>query len=223
MIGVVIPCRDGERYLGEAIASVRDQTVPVAEIVVADDGSADGSAALAESLGARVVRTPRPGSGAAAGRLAGAAVLATPLLAFLDCDDRWVPDKLERQTAALAADPALDGVIGGVRNFFTPEREAELRGRLALPPDLPAAYAWSALLVRRPAFESLGWDGIAGPGETLDFFRLARERLALGTVPGVVFERRVHGDNVTVMDRTALHADYLRIARAAVLARRERP
>jgi len=33
----------------------------------------------------------------------------------------------------------------------------------------------------------------------------------------------LHGDNVTVMDRTALHADYLRIARAAVLARRERP
>ena len=42
-------------------------------------------------------------------------------------------------------------------------------------------------------------------------------------MPGVVFERRVHGDNVTVMDRTALHADHLRIARAAVLARRERP
>ena len=39
----------------------------------------------------------------------------------------------------------------------------------------------------------------------------------------MVFERRVHGDNVTVVDRTALHADYLRIARGTVLARRERP
>jgi glycosyltransferase involved in cell wall biosynthesis len=220
VIGVVIPCRDGERYLGEAIESVRAQSAPVAAIVVADDGSRDGSAAVARDRGARVVHTAVPGSGAAAARRAGIAALDAPLLAFLDCDDRWVPDKLERQLAALAEDPGLDGVVGGVRNFYTPGREAELQDRLALPPDLAAAYAWSALLVRREALASLDWEGITGKGETPEFFRLARARLRFGAVPGVVFERRIHGGNLTVMDRAALQADYLRVAREAILAHR---
>ena len=219
-ISVVIPCHDGERYLGEAIDSVRAQTVAVADIVVVDDGSKDGSAEVARAHGARVVGTPAPGSGAAVSRRAGIAAADTPLIGFLDCDDRWLPDKLERQLAALAADPGLDGVVGGVRNFYTPEREEELREQFALPPDLVAAYAWSALLVRRESLAAVDWIGINGKGETPEFFRIARARLRLGSVPGVVFDRRIHGDNLTIMDRAALQADYLRVARAAILARR---
>ena len=102
-----------------------------------------------------------------------------------------------------------------------PDREARAAAsRFALPPDLPAAYAWSALLVRRESLASLDWDGIGGRGETLEFFRIARERLRLGAVPGIVYERRIHGDNLTVVDRDAIQADYLRVAREAILAHR---
>ena len=223
MIGVVIAVHNGERYLGEAIAGVRAQTAGALELVVVDNWSTDGTAALARELGARVLSTPRRSDGPASGRQIGAAALATPLLAFLDADDRWLPDKLERQLAVLEAEPGLDAVVGGVRNFFTPDREEELRGRFKLPPDVAVAWAWSGLLIRRAAFARLDWRGDRGPVETVEFFRLARERLRFGAVEGVVFERRVHGDNLSVMDRPSLHSGYLQLARAAVLARRSTP
>ena len=219
MIGVVIAVLDGEPYLAEAIASVRAQSAGDPELVVVDDGSTDATVAIAHELGARVLHTPAPRSGAPIGRRIGAAALDTPLLAFLDADDRWTPDKLERQLAALARDPDADAVLGGVRNFFTPEREPELRARLQLPPDQAVAPCWSALLIRRAAWDALAWD-YDGPGETLQFFRLARERLRFTAVPGVVFERRVHGANWSLRDPALLRTEYLRVARAAVLARR---
>lgn len=218
MIGVVIACRDGAAYLAEALRSIAAQDVPH-EIVLVDDGSTDASAEIAIAHGARVVSSPGPGSGPATARRAGVATLGTDLLAFLDADDRWLPGKLAAQQAALGADPALDAVVGGVRQFISPDREAELGGRFALPPDEPVAYLLGTMLIRRSA-----WDRVAESGadlnDTLGFFGAARRMLSLGEIPGIVLERRVHGANWTVRERERLHADYLRAARAAILAHR---
>jgi glycosyltransferase involved in cell wall biosynthesis len=218
-VGVVIPCRDGAAYLGEALASIAGQTAPPEAVVVVDDGSTDGSAGIAREHGARVVDSPAPGSGPAAARRAGVAALATDLLAFLDADDRWLPGKLAAQHAALAADPDLDAVVSGVRHFLSPDREAELAGRLALPPEQETAHLFGTLLIRREAWDEVTRSG-ADLDDTLGFFTAARRALRIGSVPGVVLERRVHGGNWTLRERERLHADYLRAARAAILARR---
>ena len=218
MIGVVIPCRDGVDYLAEALRSIAAQDVPH-EIVVADDGSTDRSVELALEHGARVVRSPAPGSGPAAARGAGVAATDTELVAFLDADDRWLPGKLTAQRAALDADPGLDAVVGGVRHFLSPDRAAALAGRVALPPDQPVAHLFGTLLIRRAAWDRIARDG-ADLGDTLGFFSAARRTLTLGTLPGIVLERRIHGANWTMRQRDRLHADYLRAAHAAIVARR---
>ena len=87
--GGVVPVRDGERYLEAALRSLLDQTRPPDELIVVDDGSRDGSASLAEALGARVLR--RPPLGAAAARNAGVRATSADLLAFLDADDLAEP------------------------------------------------------------------------------------------------------------------------------------
>jgi glycosyltransferase involved in cell wall biosynthesis len=222
VIGVVIPCRDGADYLAEALQSIAAQGVPHA-VVVADDGSTDGGAELARAHGARVVRSPAPGSGPAAARRAGVAAVDTELLAFLDADDRWLPGKLAAQRAALDADPGLDAVVGGVRHFLSPDREAALAGRVVLPPDQPVARLFGTLLIRRSAWDRVARDG-ADLDDTLGFFTAARRMLSIGTLSGIVLERRIHGANWTMQQRDRLHADYLRAARAAIVARRsERP
>ena len=102
-MSVVIPAYNREAFLADALASVRAQTRAPAEVVVVDDGSTDGTARVAQESGAVVLRQPNRGVSAA--RNAGIRAATQPWIAFLDSDDVWAPDKLERQFAALAAFP----------------------------------------------------------------------------------------------------------------------
>lgn len=98
-VSVVIPAFNAHAYLAESIASVRRQTRQPAEIIVVDDGSSDGTAALAARLGARVFASVNRGPAAA--RNTGARIATQPWLAFLDADDLWLEEKLALQFDAL--------------------------------------------------------------------------------------------------------------------------
>ncbi len=97
-ISVVIPTYNGARFLAATMASVRAQTAPPREIIVVDDGSADDSADVAASLGAKVIR--QANGGICAARNTGILAASEPYVALLDHDDAWMPTKLERQYAA---------------------------------------------------------------------------------------------------------------------------
>jgi glycosyltransferase involved in cell wall biosynthesis len=93
MISVVIPCYNQAHFLGDAIGSVRAQTVADVDIIVVDDGSTDDSAEVARRLGARVVSQPNQGQGAA--RNHGLRYATGEYLVFLDSDDRLLPHAFE--------------------------------------------------------------------------------------------------------------------------------
>lgn len=97
-ITVVIPAYNSEGYITAAIASVLAQTRAPAEILVIDDGSTDSTAASARALGARVV--VQSNQGPAAARNVGIREAHQAWIAFLDADDTWTRDKLDRQWAA---------------------------------------------------------------------------------------------------------------------------
>jgi GT2 family glycosyltransferase len=98
-VAVVIPCHDAAATLAETLQSVRAQTLPAAQVVVVDDGSRDASAEIARRAGVRCVQQECRGPGAARSR--GIAETTAPLVAFLDADDCFLPEKLERQVAHL--------------------------------------------------------------------------------------------------------------------------
>lgn len=102
-ITVVVPAYDAARYLGAALASVRDGERGPAEVVVVDDGSTDATAEIARAFGARVISGPNGGQAHA--RNVGIRAAQTPWIAFLDADDAWRPAKLARQWTALEAAP----------------------------------------------------------------------------------------------------------------------
>ena len=99
-VTVVIPLYDGERFLEEALESLIIQCLPVAEIIVVDDGSSDNGPEIAESLGARVIRQRNRGVSAARNT----AILAarTEWIACIDQDDVWDRDKNLLQCQAIA-------------------------------------------------------------------------------------------------------------------------
>ena len=100
LVSVIIPVYNGESYLSEAVESVYAQTIRPLEVIVIDDGSTDGSAAVARSF--EDVRFYRqPNRGAADARNRGTELAHGSFLAFLDADDVWTPQKLRIQMAAL--------------------------------------------------------------------------------------------------------------------------
>lgn len=219
-VSAVVPVRDGRSYLGQALDSLLGQTAPPLEILVVDDGSADGSADIAAAIpGVRVVR--RAAEGPAAARNAGAQLARGEAIAFLDADDLADASRLEIQTRLLAAAPDAVGVAGMMRTFLTPEREAELRDRYACPPDPVRSFTPGTLLLRREAFLATGGlDTTLPGGEVVDWVRRCRAGgLVLAEHDDVVLRRRIHGDNLSLR-REQLHAGYLAAARAAVAGRR---
>lgn len=166
-VSVVIPFYDGAATLQRAVASIARQSTPPGEIVVVDDGSpAPLPDVEAGSVAVRVVRHA-VNRGIPAARNTGVAAARGSLLAFLDQDDEWAPDKLERQLAVHAAAP--DAVVFGRLRHRAAERE------WSWPPDravarierggdaaLRALIRWGnavpfvTLLVPRAVFEGAG-------------------------------------------------------------------
>jgi glycosyltransferase involved in cell wall biosynthesis len=114
-VSAVVPCFNGERYLAEALSSIRRQTRPVDELLVVDDGSTDRSAAIAESFGATVLRQENRGEGAA--RNLGTRAATGEAIAWLDADDRWRPDHVAVVAGLLEENPDAAGAFGAVRCF----------------------------------------------------------------------------------------------------------
>lgn len=115
-ISVVIPCRNGAEFLGEALESVAAQTLRPDEVIVVDDRSTDGTVELARAHGATVLRTSEPG-GTAAARNLGWRHARGELIAFLDADDRWRPRHLELVSVLLAQQPSTVLAFGSIEFF----------------------------------------------------------------------------------------------------------
>ena len=224
---VVVPVRDGARYLPEALDSLLEQTLPPASIIVVDDGSRDGSGDIARDAGAEVVRvgSEAAGIGVGAARNVGVRHARTELLAFMDADDRSTPDRFAIQIAALREDPSLDGVLGHIRQFLSPDRADELAGVHAVPAEPMPGWHASGLLIDRERFAATdGWSDDPAVHDAFDWFAVAHEDgFKLRMLDHVVMERRIHGDNLSLRTRQELHTRYLQSARAAIRRRTASP
>jgi GT2 family glycosyltransferase len=114
-VSAVVPCFNREQFLAEALESVCNQTHPVDELIVVDDGSTDRSAEIAAYYGATVVRQENRGPGAARNR--GTAVATGDVIAWLDADDRWLPHHVAVLTGLLHRHPEAAAAFGAVQRF----------------------------------------------------------------------------------------------------------
>jgi glycosyltransferase involved in cell wall biosynthesis len=206
-VSAIVCVRNGASRIGEALDSIRAQTQPVAEILVVDGGSTDDTVAVATRRG-DVHLIGQAGEGLGDARNLGIAAARCPLVAFLDHDDLWVPDKLARQVAALAAMPAPAGVVGRLV-----ERGA---GAVDGPPR--PGRTPGTLLADRALFDEVG--GFATDlaiGTDMEWFARAGARIVL--LPDVLLIKRRRADSLSA-DRARSRADAFAVLRRSLARRR---
>jgi glycosyltransferase involved in cell wall biosynthesis len=137
-VAAVVPTHDRGALLERALESVFAQTRPPDELIVVDDGSTDDTPERLRRLAPRVRCIRQPNRGGAAARNLGARSAASEWIAFLDDDDVWAPDHLERVAAAIAA-------TGGAAGFYFRDTE-----RLAADGSRRSQWETAGLKVRAP-------------------------------------------------------------------------
>ncbi len=220
LVSVIVPAYEGERFLAEALDSVRAQTYTNVETIVVDDGSPDACAEIAAARGdVRLLREPH--GGVAAARNAGLRAARGELFAFLDQDDEWLPERLARGVAAMAARPEL--------SIVTTHLEIKLVPGVSLPawmnPQWLSApipgFIPSTWLVRRSVFERVGnFDTSFITGCDTDWLaRLKGAGLINELLPEALVRWRIHGANGSY-DLEVMESEYFRAIRGSV--RRQR-
>ncbi len=205
-----MPVRDGERYLDQALLSIRAQTLRDLEIVVVDDGSRDGTAGILRRHGAedprlKIVRQPPAGVAAALNR--GIAESSAPLLARMDADDVARPHRLQAQHEVLLAHPRV-AVLGSAYEVI--DRAGRIR-RLVRPPLSPAdigrilqtsnCIAHPTVLMRREAVVSVGGYRHAFPAcEDYDLWLRLAEKAELLNMSEPLLLYREHAGQETRRD-----------------------
>lgn len=202
LVSIVVPARDAEAFLGEALASVRRQGWRELEAIVVDDGSRDRTAELAARAAAedgriRLLRIENAGVSAARNR--GIAAARGELMCFLDADDVLLPDKLERQVAFLDFFPGCDLVYSD--HYIGDAQLRPLRLDCRAFPPVPAAelfayrnwFAPMAPLLRTALVRRIGgFDESLRGGEDWDFWIRASRAGVIGYLPGPVGVYRTH-------------------------------
>jgi glycosyltransferase involved in cell wall biosynthesis len=219
-ISVIVPIYNREAYLAEAIASILNQSFPPKEVIVIDDGSSDGGGEIAKSFPA-VRYHYQTNQGVGAARNQGVRLATGDFLAFLDSDDLWSLDKLERQLTAFTQNTHLDAVFGQVRQFFSPDLDEETKQKTQIPREVMPGYHVGTMLIRREAFFRVGWfETEFKQGEFISWYlRSLDAGLQIAMLPEIVMERRIHQTNQgrnPEVDRR----EYARILKASLDRRR---
>lgn len=198
-VSVVIPAYNAEKYLAEAIESVLVQQSSDLEIIVVDDGSTDGTAAVAGRYADRIRFVRQSNLGVAAARNHGIRLARGEVLGFLDADDCFTADALELQLLRLRRHPEVDIVLGQRSYFSTPAPPDLAEENLANPADDYLFLSFGCSLIRRSVFDSIGFLSESMRFcEDWDWFMRARESdVPLLIHKCIVLHVRLHETNTT--------------------------
>jgi glycosyltransferase involved in cell wall biosynthesis len=216
-VSVIIPTRDREALLRQAVESVLAQTYGDWELIVADDGSTDGTREYLEGCADERVRPLFLGQGRNSpcrGRNAGLRRARGDWVAFLDDDDLWLPEKLALQLARLQAEPRCGWSYTGFEHIDAEGRPRAahpssgfhpISGRILEPLLTFAAVAViCTLMVRRSLLDEVGgFDEHVALREDYDLVLRLAARSDVCAVPETLTLVRVHDGRSTTRRRAA--------------------
>lgn len=208
LVSILMPVRDGMRFLPAAVQSVLQQSFSNWELIVVDDGSTDGSAEYVEGLADQRVRLLRMGAraGITVALQRGWSEASGEFLARFDADDVMLPRRLERQLQVMLAQPEL-GVLGcqwreidehdkpgGVSNFPLSDAEVRLYGCWNSP------FAHPGVMLRLAELKARGVRGYNPDFAVAQDYALWADCLEVmkgANLPEVLISYRRHGHSIS--------------------------
>ncbi|MBI4355948.1 MAG: glycosyltransferase [Candidatus Omnitrophica bacterium] len=221
-VSVVVPTYNRAHLIPEALESIWAQTYRDLEVIVVDDGSTDDTREILRPWWPRLRYIYQPNQGCAAARNRGISLARGTYVAFLDSDDRWLPDKLAQQVAWLEAHSKAGLVYSRLWRYVL-GRDAE---REICPRELPATFLdvlrgsgfipTSTVMVRRRCLEAVGLFDVSLPvAEDWDLWLRIARRYPIAALPAVLAEHREHATNIT-KDLAKVYEGYWRFYAKAV-------
>lgn len=204
-VSVIIPTFNRAWALQRAVDSVLAQNYPDVELIVVDDGSTDKTPALLNAYGSSVRVIRRENQGVSAARNTGIRAASGALIALLDSDDEWLPEKLSRQVAFMAENPELlicqteeIWIRNGVR--VNPKRKHRKRSGMIFEPSLALCLVSpSAVMMRRELFDRVGYFDESLPAcEDYDLWLRVGSRFPVGLLDdALIVKHGGHDDQLS--------------------------
>jgi len=222
-VSIVIPVRNGERFLREALDSTLAQTRADFELIVVDDGSTDTTPEILADTARRDPRVrvqQQVAAGLTAAINAGCAVAEGPLIARMDGDDVMLPDRLERQVAYLDAHPEVALLGGGIVLVDETGREIDREpGRPELDFLVRNELTHATVMMRADAFRALGGYRL-DQSEDYDLWLRFDEGYGVAALAEPVIRYRLHPAQFSVASLERQEIGFLCVREAAVARRR---
>jgi glycosyltransferase involved in cell wall biosynthesis len=182
-ISVIVPCFNCEVYVAEAIHSILNQTVKVDELIAIDDGSTDNSLEVLKTFGDKIRLFSQENKGVSETLNFGIRQSKGDYVAFLDSDDLWEVDKIERQLIDIQNNPEYSIFAGSVRQFVSPEIKEHNYSFNSAPTN---SLTRITILVKKELFYAGGWFKEGSLIEFIEWVDLMRSKNE-----GIYFSQRV--------------------------------
>jgi len=221
-VSVIIPVYNADRFLLEAVESVRQQVYKPMEIIIVDDGSTDDSAEFIRNLGDDIHYLYQEHRGPSAARNQGLAMARGNVIAFLDADDIWPQGRLQLQLERLLQDPNLEVVMGRTQYFgllSAHRRKIRFEG----PDNTAIIMSLGSAVIRISTFEKVGnFDESLPNQEDLDWFLRAREKGVLMLIlKHITLQYRMHEGNYSRTQSS--EQGLMRVLKKSVIRRKSNP
>ncbi|MBI3408477.1 MAG: glycosyltransferase [Planctomycetes bacterium] len=225
LLSVIIPTYNCAPYVAMAVTTALSQSYTPLEVVVVDDGSSDNTKERLSRWSHRIRYVHQAKGGVSKARNRGIQEAKGDLIAFLDADDQWLPEKLSEQWQCLRAHPDAGLVHTDVFHVHEPagERTYVYRARERLSGCCYTEFFWgnclttSTVLVTRSCIQEIGTfdERIRGAStEDLDLWLRIARRYPLAYVRKPLALYRYHGANNSLNRRAMLQDEFYVLSKA---------
>ena len=212
LISVIIPVKNGENYIKEAIEGIQKQNMNV-EIIVVDDGSTDNTAEIAEGCGCKIVKHDTS-KGQVAGKNSGLKTAQGKYILFHDHDDIMQEGALKRLYEAF--EPDTMAVEAKVQDWYSPDLSEEEKLKTSIKPEPYWGLFTGAILIKKSVFDAIGFFNEAVyTGEIIEWqSKMDLNVFKVKKIDFVSTKRRVHSTNFGKTNQKTEFKNYATILRA---------
>lgn len=198
LVSVIVAVSNGACYLAQALESVLSQTYRRVELIVVDDGSVDNSDKVARSR-KEVRYISQDNKGLAVARNAGVNAAQGELVAFIDQDDLWAPNKLDSQVDCLLQNPEIQYVNAWVKLFIEPGSRLRTGYTEDFLGQAHVGRTPGTLVARKTVFDLVGmFSADFRIACDVEWFKRAHDyHVPMCVIPEVLLYKRIHNNNLS--------------------------